>query len=151
MGTIFSIIRSPKVLFIITIILAIIVILSLLLIGNNKKKEGPPVQIREIPASQVPLVTPTEIEIKNILFVTSDPAGARVLIDVPEQDVWIPDNNAPSTTPATVMTTPFRITNVAQGKHILSIFKDGYLQETKTIEIGSEKEIQINIILKAAQ
>jgi eukaryotic-like serine/threonine-protein kinase len=56
------------------------------------------------------------------LTVNSTPEGAQVLVDGHHNPTWV---------------TPFNLTGLAPGQHLVSVSKLGYSPETRTIEVGS--------------
>lgn len=68
------------------------------------------------------------------LTIASQPAGASVSIDGRSQAGWI---------------TPFRATGLKPGNHQLVFSKDGYAQETRTIESLAAKAVSFSVDLTA--
>jgi serine/threonine protein kinase len=71
---------------------------------------------------RVPRARPAPEIIPGQLTVNSTPAGAQVLVDGHHNPTWV---------------TPFNLTGLAPGQHLVSVSKLGYSPETRTIEVGS--------------
>ena len=80
------------------------------------------------------LVPPVPVVIPGQLAVSSNPAGAQVLVDGHHNPSWI---------------TPFDMTGLAPGQHLVGINKLGYAAETRTIQVASGSKSFLEIQLAA--
>lgn len=71
---------------------------------------------RAVKVARAPVIVPGQ------LSVNSTPAGAQVRIDGQEDPGWV---------------TPANITGIEPGQHMVTIKKEGYVSETRSIEVGS--------------
>lgn len=90
-----------------------------------------------------PFPSPTQ-KGQGILVVTSDPSGARILIDVPEADT-VPKKDTPTIKPIPVKITPFKMSNIPAGTHTLSAYKEGYLYTSQTFTIEANEVTRVEI------
>lgn len=76
------------------------------------------------------------------LTVLSEPSGARVIIDPPEEEV------ATETAVLAINTTPFKISNIRSGRHIIQSFLEGYVLSSEVIEVnpGISNTVTIKLI-----
>jgi eukaryotic-like serine/threonine-protein kinase len=74
---------------------------------RSRRRSSTPVQIASVPGQ---------------LSIDSTPQGAQVQIDGHTDAAWV---------------TPFAVAGVAPGRHIVSIAKNGYTAESKTVEVAS--------------
>jgi len=75
---------------------------------------------------------PVAVQVPGQLSINSTPAGAHVLIDGQGDPSW---------------TTPYDVTGLAPGPHILTLSKDGYNSETRTIQVASHSRGFVSITL----
>ena len=80
------------------------------------------------------LVPPVPVVIPGQLTVSSNPAGAQVLVDGHHNPSWV---------------TPFDMTGLAPGEHLVGINKLGYAAETRTIQVASGSKSFLEIQLAA--
>ncbi|HLJ87576.1 MAG TPA: serine/threonine-protein kinase [Candidatus Angelobacter sp.] len=78
------------------------------------------------------IVTPIH---KTEVSFASEPKGAKVEVDGWSEPSWI---------------TPFKATNLAAGAHNVVFSKDGYVRETRKLNLVSGKEAQLSAILSPA-
>lgn len=76
----------------------------------------------------------------GILILTSDPAGARVIIDSE-------DTETSSTQTLPVDITPFKVSAIPTGQHNLTLFKKGYNMSTTKFSIEPNKITRLNVAL----
>lgn len=84
------------------------------------------------------------------LVVTTTPSDARILIDANEEDSDAPISSVEVSPPPT-KTSPFAMSNIPVGKHSLSIFKRGFLEETIKFEIAKDKVTRLDIKLRTPE
>jgi eukaryotic-like serine/threonine-protein kinase len=75
---------------------------------------------------------PVAVQVPGQLIVNSTPAGAHVLIDGQGDPGW---------------TTPYNVTGLAPGSHTVTLSKDGYAPETRTIQIASHSRALVSVSL----
>jgi serine/threonine protein kinase len=71
---------------------------------------------------RVKVPPPAPAIVPGQLTVNSTPEGAQVLVDGHHDPTWV---------------TPFNLTGLAPGQHLVSVSKLGYAAETRTIDVGS--------------
>jgi serine/threonine protein kinase len=79
-------------------------------------------------------VPPVPVVIPGQLTVSSNPAGAQVLVDGHHNPGWV---------------TPFDMTGLAPGQHLVGISKLGYAPEARTIQVASGSKSFLEIQLAA--
>jgi hypothetical protein len=80
------------------------------------------------------VIPPLPVVIPGQLTVSSNPAGAQVLVDGHHNPSWV---------------TPFDMTGLAPGQHLVGINKLGYAAETRTIQVASGSKSFLEIQLAA--
>lgn len=80
---------------------------------------------------------------KGMLVVTSEPEGARIRIDNPDEEA--PDKEGID---LPIHITPFKSTDIPVGKHTLTIGKAGYNLESRMFEIKEGTVTRIHLILR---
>ena len=104
--------------------------------GKSKEKEADETFISVKPkapprkASKPP--QPVAVMVPGQLTVNSTPAGAHVVIDGQGDPSWI---------------TPRDVTGLAPGSHTVTLSKDGYTPETRTVQIASHSHASVAMTL----
>jgi serine/threonine protein kinase len=80
------------------------------------------------------VIPPVPVVVPGQLTVSSNPAGAQVLVDGHHNPGWV---------------TPFDMTGLAPGQHLVGISKLGYAAETRTIQVASGSKSFLEIQLAA--
>jgi serine/threonine protein kinase len=85
-----------------------------------------PKKVSAPPARQKPSIVPGE------LIVSSNPEGAQVHLDGQTNPAWV---------------TPYTITGLAPGQHMLTVSKSGYTSDTRNFEVtsGSKSSLSLNL------
>jgi hypothetical protein len=132
-----------KTLFILTFILFVLILVSMLFIRSTPKNNDSQSTQEAKKTDSYPeglyskLSTPEQ---SGTLTITSSLEAVTVIIDPPQEEVTseVAEKNI----------TPFKITTIPAGKHIIEAFKDGYVpfSEVITVETGKTTEFTINLI-----
>lgn len=163
--------NPTKLLIILVLILAIMILGSFLFFAISTPKPQsspfPVIEYRPSPSSSAiipsapPAIAPTALnpEERNypeaspqrfftdntnragILIVTSNPSGARVMIDSEEAEVSSTGTVLP------VNITPFKASNIPTGKHNLTLFKKGYNLAAEQFEIKPNEITRLDTTL----
>lgn len=137
--------KKEIIIYLITIILVLLVLVTFVFFNFMAKSD--PDQNLTSEETNIPVVeyTPENIPDPTIqtgsLIVTSNPVGARVLIDEPEGEV------ASTTIVATVYETPFRIEQIATGRHTISVAKEGYEMQEIIVDVLTNQISRVTINL----
>ena len=83
-----------------------------------------PRHVRKKPGKVLTALAPVEV-VPGQLTVNSTPEGAQILVDGQNNPGWL---------------TPFNVTGLAPGRHIVSVNKLGYGPETRTLDVASNSK-----------
>ncbi len=93
---------------------------------KSEKVEASPFSAKKLSPSRTVIVAPTELSF------SSRPDGAKVQIDGAGDSSWL---------------TPFRSQHIAPGTHRVVFTKDGYLSETRSVELAAGKSLSVAVDL----
>lgn len=145
MGNLLGLLLSNKLLVAVTLI-ALVILSSFLLLSKPRKIPSP--VLSPSPSVSINYQEAFPQGYRNegnnkfgSLIVDSTPQGARVMIDAKEEEIPTKQTSLP------INTTPFKVSQIPVGKHVLEVFKQGYNLTTMIVIIESNKISQVNIEL----
>jgi hypothetical protein len=130
-----------------TVLLSFIVLVSILLLSSRQTESPTKLSSQE---QQIPVTPPQPFLHENSqtapgkLLVFSNPTGARVLIDAPEEE-----GGGTASLNLPVNLTPMRVESIPAGIHHLFITKEGYAFKEMDVEIKSGEVTRITVDLEA--
>ncbi|MDO8498595.1 MAG: PEGA domain-containing protein [bacterium] len=82
----------------------------------------------------------------GLLLITSNPEGARVIIDVPENETN--GTGSAPISPVPIKTTPFKVSQIPAGEHNLTAHKQGYIYNSINFKIEANKINRVHFELQ---
>jgi eukaryotic-like serine/threonine-protein kinase len=100
--------------------------------ADQASNPEPVVKPRYAPKKVVAAARPKPIIVPGELIVSSNPEGAQVHLDGQTNPVWV---------------TPYTITGLGPGQHVVTVSKAGYASDTRNFEVtsGSKSSLSLNL------
>lgn len=143
--TIIEFVKARKFLSIIIglLVVAIVVLLAILQLNQSPQKAlNSQLKNEEL---DYPVAPPQDYKNPSIKIggavITSNPTGARVMIDPAEEEVSVGSNNS------LVNVTPFRVNAIPEGTHVITAFLNGYELYEGSLEVKAGEVVRFEIVL----